>query len=163
MTVPPYVEGGGTSRPRAGVDAGRLWTGGLATALVAALIAVVGVLIARGLFDIPVLAPEREGALGDSTTARLAVLAAVAALAATGLMHLLLVSTPRPFRFFTWIISLLTLLAVLAPFMTTAKLATQVATAAIGLVIGLAIGSLVLGTARSAIRRGRQNLRLPER
>ena len=163
MAVPPYVEGGGTGRPRPGVDAARLWTGGLATALVAALIAVVGVLIARGLFDVPVLAPEREGALGDSTTARLAILAAVAALAATGLMHLLLLSTPRPFRFFTWIISLLTLVAVLAPFMISARLATQVATAAIGLVIGLAIGSLVSGAARTAIRLGRQNPRLPER
>jgi Family of unknown function (DUF6069) len=78
-------------------------------------------------------------------------------------MHLLLLSTPRPFRFFTWIISLLTLVAVLAPFMTDATLATQVATAAIGLVIGLAIGSLVSGAARSAIRRGGQNPRLPER
>jgi hypothetical protein len=54
-------------------------------------------------------------------------------------MHLLLLSTLRPFRFFTWIISLLTLVAVLAPFMTSTKLATQVATAAIGLVIGMAI------------------------
>jgi uncharacterized membrane protein len=90
-------------------------------------------------------------------------LAAVAALVATGLMHLLLVSTPRPFRFFTWIISLLTLLAVLAPFMTNAKLATQVATAAIGLLIGIAIGSLVTGAARSAIRLGRQNPQLRER
>jgi len=78
---------------------------------------------------------------------------------ATGLMHLLLLSTPRPFRFFTWIVSLLTLVAVLAPFMTSAKLATQVATSAIGLVIGLAIGSLVSGAARSAIRLGRQNPR----
>lgn len=115
------------------LDAARLWTGGLATALVAALVAVVGVLIARGLFDIPVLAPTREGALGNANTARLAALAAVAALLATGLLHLLLLSTPRPFRFFTWIISLLTLVAVLAPFMTDAKLATKVATAAIGL------------------------------
>jgi hypothetical protein len=49
MTVPPYVEGDdGTGRGRVRVDAGRLWTGGLATALVAALVAVVGVLIARG-------------------------------------------------------------------------------------------------------------------
>jgi hypothetical protein len=134
-----------------------------ATAVVAALIAVVGVVIARGLFDVPVLAPEREGALGDSTTVRLAILAAVAALAATGLMHLLLLSTPQPFRFFTWIISLLTLLAVLAPFMTDATLATQVATAAIGLVIGMAIGSLVSGAARSALRLGRQDPRLRER
>jgi hypothetical protein len=60
------------------------------------------------LVDGPVLAPAREGALGDASTARLAILAAVAALVATGLMHLLLLSTPRPFRFFTWIVSLLT-------------------------------------------------------
>jgi hypothetical protein len=164
MAVPPYVKGGdGTGQRRPPVDAARLWTGGLATAVVAALVAVVGVVIARGLFDVPVLAPERKGALGDSTTARLAILAAAAALAATGLMHLLLLSTPRPFRFFTWIISLLTLLAVLTPFMTDATLATQVAIAAIGLVIGMAIGSLVSGAARSAIRVGRQNPRLPER
>ena len=161
MTVPPYVEGGDpTGQRRPPVDAARLWTGGLATAVVAALIAVLGVVIARGLFDVPVLAPEREGALGDSTTVRLAILAAVAALAATALMHLLLVSTPRPFRFFTWIVSLLTLLAVLAPFMTDATLATQVATAAIALVIGMAIGSLVSGAARSALRLGRQDPRL---
>jgi membrane associated rhomboid family serine protease len=158
MAVPPYVEGqGGTGRGRLRVDADRLWTGGLATALVAALVAVVGVLIVRGLFDVPVLAPTREGVLGGTSTARLAILAAVAALLATGLMHLLLVSTPRPFRFFTWIVSLLTVVAVLAPFMTDATLATQVVTAAIGLVIGMAIGSLVSGAARSAIRLGRQD------
>jgi membrane associated rhomboid family serine protease len=163
MAVPPYVEGDdGTGRGRVRVDAARLWTGGLATALVAALVAVVGVLIARGLFDVPVLAPEGEGALGNSSTARLAILAAVAALLATALLHLLLLSTPRPFRFFTWIISLLTLVAVLAPFMTDAKLATKVATAAIGLVIGMAIGSLVSGAGRSAIRLARQDPRLPE-
>jgi membrane associated rhomboid family serine protease len=164
MAVPPYVQGqGGTGQGRLRVDAARLWTGGLATALVAVLVAVVGVLIARGLFDVPVLAPTREGVLGGTSTARLAILAAVAALLATGLMHLLLVSTPRPFRFFTWIISLLTLVAVLAPFMADAGLATKVATAAIGLVIGMAIGSLVSGAARSATRLSRQDPRLPER
>jgi hypothetical protein len=164
MAVPPYIEGDDeTGHRRQPVDAARLWTGGLATAVVAALVAVVGVLIARGLFDVPVLAPTREGALGDASTARLAILAAVAALLATALMHLLLISTPRPFRFFTWIVSLLTLVAVLAPFMTSAELATQVATAAINLVIGMAIGSLVSGAARSAIRLGRQNPRFPER
>jgi hypothetical protein len=106
VTVPPYVEGrDGTGRGRLRVDAARLWTGGLATALVAALVAVVGVLIARGLFDVPVL----------------------------------------------------------APFMTDAELATKVATAAIALVIGMAIGSLVSGAARSATRLGRQGHRLPER
>jgi hypothetical protein len=47
--------------------------------------------------------------------------------------------------------------------MTDATLATQVATAAIYLVIGLAIGSLISGAARSAIRLGRPSPRLPER
>src|SRR5215213_9486867 len=110
MTVPPY-EGPASSPPRARVDAGRLWTGGLATAAVAALVAVVGVLIARGLFDVPVLAPTGEGTLGDASTAWLAGLAALAALAATGLLHLLLLSTPRPGRFFTWIVGLATVIA----------------------------------------------------
>ena len=148
----PRQDDGSGGRPR--VDAGRLWTGGLATAVVAALVALVGVVIARGLFDVPVLAPTDEGTLGDASTARLAVLAALAALLATGLMHLLLVSTPRPFMFFSWIVALLILVAVLAPFTTDADLDTKVATAAISLVIGLAIGSLVPGVARSAIRLG---------
>ena len=42
--------------------------------------------------------------------------AAIAALLATGLMHPLLLSTPRPGRFFGWIMTLATAAAVLAPF-----------------------------------------------
>ena len=152
MSVPPYIEDPGSTRPRPKVDAGRLWTGGLATAAVAALVAVVGVLIARGLFDIPLLAPTGEGTLGDASTARLAVLAAAAALVATGLMHLLLLSTPRPGQFFTWIVVLATLIAVILPFLTDAQLDTKLATAAINLAVGLTIASLVSGVARSAVR-----------
>ena len=136
------------------IDASRLWTGGVATAVVAALVAVVGVLIARGLFGVPVLAPTEEGALGNANTARLALVAAGAALAATGLMHLLLLFIPRPQQFFAWIISLATLAAALVPFSTGAGIATKVATAAINLAIGVAIGSLLSGVAASAGRRG---------
>jgi hypothetical protein len=132
------------------VNAGRLWTGGVATALVAALVALVGVLIARGLLDVPVLAPTDEGTLGNAKTLRLAVLAALAALLATGLLHLLLLSTPQPRRFFSWIMALATVAAALAPFLTDADLDQQVATAAIYLAIGVAIGSLLSGVARSA-------------
>ena len=128
----------------------------MATAVVAALVAVVGVLIARGLLDVPVLAPTEEGVLGNANTARLALVAAGAALAATGLMHLLLLFIPRPWQFFTWIMSLVTLAAVLAPFSTDAEIATKVATAAIFLAIGVAIGSLVSGVASSAVRLGRE-------
>jgi hypothetical protein len=134
------------------VDAGRLWTGGVATALVAALVAIVGVLICRGLLDVPVLAPTDEGTLGDATTFRLAALAALAALLATALLHLLLVSTPRPLRFFSWIVALATVAAALAPFLTDADLDEQLATAAIYLAIGIAIGSLLSGVGRSAVR-----------
>lgn len=41
------------------VNAKRLWAGGAATALVAALAAVVGLLIVRGILDTPVITPER--------------------------------------------------------------------------------------------------------
>lgn len=155
MAASPYAgQGDGAGRRRPRIDVGRLWAGGLATALVAALTALVGVLIARGLFDIPVLAPTGDGTFGNVSTARFVGLAAVAALAATGLMHLLSLSTPRPWRFFSWIVALLTLAAVLVPFATGADLDAKVATALIDLAIGIAIGSLVPAVARSATRPG---------
>jgi hypothetical protein len=92
--------------------------------------------------------------LGNANTARLALVAAGAALAATGLMHLLLLFIPRPWQFITWIMSLVTLAALLAPFATDAEIATKVATAAIFLAIGVAIGSLVFEVASSAVRLG---------
>jgi Family of unknown function (DUF6069) len=152
MTVPPYAEGPGTSPTRLSVDAGRLWMGGVATAAVAALVAVVGVLIARGLFNVAVLAPEGKGTWGDASTAMLAGLAAAAALLATGLMHLLLLTTPRPWRFFTWIMVLATLAVAIAPLLTDEDAATRFATAGIDVAIGIAIGSLVSSVARSAVR-----------
>ena len=154
MAAFPSAHDGHDAAEKLQVNANRLWTGGVATAVVAALVAVVGVLIARGLLDVPVLAPTEEGVLGNANTARLALVAAGAALAATGLMHLLLLFIPRPWQFFTWIMSLVTLAAVLAPFSTDAEIATKVATAAIFLAIGVAIGSLVSGVASSAVRLG---------
>ena len=154
MAASPSAHDGHDAAEKLQVNGNRLWTGGVATAVVAALVAVVGVLIARGLLDVPVLAPTEEGVLGNANTARLALVAAGAALAATGLMHLLLLFIPRPWQFFTWIMSLVTLAAVLAPFSTDAEIATKVATAAIFLAIGVAIGSLVSGVASSAVRLG---------
>ncbi|TWP49455.1 hypothetical protein FKR81_23155 [Lentzea tibetensis] len=142
------------SAPRA-VDAGRLWAGGAATALVAALIAVAGILIARGLFDVPILAPKGSGAWGDASTAWYAFGAATAALAATGLVHVLLISTPRPMRFFSWAIALATIIAVLAPFASGETVAAKLATACLNLVLGAAIGSLTAGSAKSATRLAR--------
>jgi Family of unknown function (DUF6069) len=135
------------------VDARQLWSGGAAKAVVAALIALVGILVCRWLFNIPILAPRRDGAWGDASTAGYVLAAAGAALLATAIMHLLLLTTPRPQLFFTWIIGLGTVIAVVFPFSTTAPMSDKVATAVVNLVLGVAIGSLVTGTAARAVRR----------
>lgn len=139
--------------PHLTVNAGRLWAGGLATAAVAALIAVVGILVARGLFDIEVLAPKSAGVWGAADTGWYALGAALAALAATGLMHVLLLTTPRPMRFFGWVVALATVVAMLAPWATEEGLGPRMYTAGLNLVLGVAIGSLVAGTTRTAITR----------
>jgi hypothetical protein len=140
---------------RVPVDATRLWAGGLATAVVAALIALVGVLIVRAVLRIALYAPKEAGALGDGDTVVLCLGAAAAALAATGLVHLLLLATPRPLSYFSWIVGLLTAVAVVLPLLAGVPLPIALAQSVIHLVIGLAIGSLVAGAARSAIRVGR--------
>jgi hypothetical protein len=140
----------GPSRPQ--VDAGKLWPGGIATAIVAGLVALVGVLVCRWLFGIPLLAPKSDGAYGDVHTTALVLLAAAAALVATALVHLLLLSTPRPLTFFAWIIGLATVLAVLVPFSTSAPLTAKAATAVVDLVLGVAIGSLISGVAARSVR-----------
>jgi Family of unknown function (DUF6069) len=139
-------------RPPPRVDAGQLWAGGFATAVVAALVAIAGILICRWLFGIPILAPRHDGAWGDASTGWYAVCAAAIALASTALMYLLALAAPRPNAFFGWIIGLATLVAVVFPFSTTAALSEKVATAAVNLVIGFAIGSLLGGVAAWATR-----------
>ena len=151
MTVPITPQNGdGRVRPK--VDAGQLWPGGIATAIVAALVALVGIMVCRWLFNVPILAPRRDGAYGDVHTTGLVLAAAVAALIATAVAHLLLLSTPRPLTFFAWIVGLATVVMVLFPFSTGAPLPEKVATAAVDLVIGFAIGSLISGVAARSIR-----------
>jgi len=132
------------------VDARTLWSGGAATAVVAALIALVGILVCRWLFTIPILAPKRDGAWGDASTAGYVFASAAVALVATALMHLLLLSTPRPRVFFTWILGLATVIAVVFPFSTTAPVSQKLATGLVNLVLGIAIGSLISGVSMRA-------------
>jgi len=88
----------GLEPPTPRVDAGRLWAGGAASAVVAALIGLVGVLVIRAVFNVAFAGSRDAGVFGDSSTAVLCALAALAAIAATGLAHLLVLSTPRPRR-----------------------------------------------------------------
>src|SRR5882724_6399668 len=135
------------------VDARPLFSGGVATAVVAALTALVGILVCRWLFNVPILSPRREGAWGNASTAGYVFGAAACALLATALMYLLLLSTPYPRVFFGWIIGLATVVAVVFPFSTTAPLSQKFATGVVNLVLGVAIGSLIAEVSRRANRR----------
>lgn len=133
------------------VDVTRLWTGGLLAGVVAAGVAVVGLLVVRGILDVPVLI-ERDGGLVDASTWYYAAAAFLAAMAATALLHLLLLQAPQPYRFFGWIVGLAITIAVLVPYATDAELGSKVATSVLNLVIGLSIASVVSGVGHSSAR-----------
>ncbi|MDQ0380817.1 DUF6069 family protein [Amycolatopsis thermophila] len=136
-------------------DYRRLWAGGVATAVVAALVVVVGLLIARGLFGAEVLAPKGNGIWGNANTVTYALCAAAAALLATGLMHLLSLATPAPGQFFGWIMVLITAIAIVLPLTLSVRLEAKIATALINLAIGAMITMLINTMAGAARRRRR--------
>ena len=124
------------------VDAGRLWAGGAATAVVAALVALVGVLIGDAVLNLEMVEPPLLP-IGDSFALRYALTAAGLALVATGLAHLLALTTPRPRSFFSWIVGLATVAGVVLPFAADASIGGKLATAATNLILGLCIISLL--------------------
>jgi hypothetical protein len=154
MTIPMRgPEPGPELETQRRIDEKTLWSGGVATAVVAGLIALVGILVCRWLLKVPILSPSRDGAWGDASTAGYVFAAAATALAATGLMNLLLFATPYPRVFFGWIIGLATVVAVVFPFSTTAPISQKFATAVVNLVLGIAIGTLVGEVSRRSVGR----------
>ncbi|TDE35814.1 hypothetical protein E1295_35770 [Nonomuraea mesophila] len=140
-------------RPSAGprVNPARVWGGGAAAAVVAALVAVVGVMISKSLLGIRVIAPDGDPVSGSAATTGYAISAAAAALVATLLLFVLMLSTPEPAKFFGWIAGLFAVIITILPFMHSADLLEQIATAAINLVIGIAIASLLTSIGRTAL------------
>jgi len=151
MTYPASPRDAATNRVRP--DAAQFWAGGAATAVVAALIALVGILICRWTLHIPILAPAGDGAWGNAHTAEYALVAALIAILAAALLYLLVLGTPQPTMFFDWIMGLVTLAAVVYPFSTGAPFDQKAATAVVDLVLGIAIISLLTAVAARAIRR----------
>jgi Family of unknown function (DUF6069) len=150
MSYPASPNGAGAIRVRP--DAAQFWAGAAATAVVAALIALVGILVSRWALGIPILAPTGDGAWGNAHTGEYALLAALAALVAAGLLYLLELGAPAPRVFFGWIVGLATLAAVVYPFSTSAPLDQKVATAIVNLILGIAIASLLSAVSARAIR-----------
>ena len=124
------------------VVAGRLWAGGVATGLVAALVAVVGVLLCSSALDVK-LVPGPLLSISDSLALNYAITAFVLALLATGAAHLLSITTPRPRVFFGWLVGLATVASMVMPFTSEGSLAGKISTAVINLAIGIAIGTLL--------------------
>ncbi|MEV0058524.1 DUF6069 family protein [Nocardia sp. NPDC050718] len=151
MTDPRYNYGpanpqypqGQEQPPEPKINIGKLWAGGIGTAVVAALLAVVAIMLVRGVLGIAILAPEGAGAYGTVSTTSYAVAAAGAALLATALLMVLLLAMPSPLTFFTWICLLVTAVAVILPFTLVADMDAKIATAAINLVLGLCITTML--------------------
>src|SRR6478736_5527732 len=133
-------------RPRVAIDAARLWGGGLATACVAALVAVAGVMICQYVLDISLVRPALVLDLAGSFRLDYALKAFVLALVATGLAHGLALATPRPRAFFGWIMGLATVCGAAAPFAIGNELESQVATA------GICVWSLVASVMARTMR-----------
>jgi hypothetical protein len=151
MTYP--ASPGNSAANRVRPDPAQYWAGAVATAVVAALIALVGILISRWALNIPIMAPAGNGAWGNAHTAAYSLLSALVAIVAAGLLYLLILGTPQPNTFFTWIMGLATLAAVVYPFSTSAPTDQKAATAIVDLVLGIAITTLLAAVAARAVRR----------
>jgi hypothetical protein len=134
------------------VDAARLWAGAAATAVVAALVALVSLLVISIAFDVKPVGPN--WLLGDSKdwtlATRFAVTAAVAALLAAGLLHVLLLTTPRPRAFWGTIVALATVTAAVTPFAVSGSQSAQIATSVTAALVGIVIGALLSSVADRA-------------
>ncbi len=130
-------------RPHVEIDAARLWGGGLATACVAALVAVAGVMICQYVLDISLVRPALVLDVADSFRVDYALTAFILALVATGVAHGLAVATPRPRAFFGWIMALGIVCGAAAPFAVGDDLESQIATACINVALGICVWSLV--------------------
>lgn len=141
-----YPEPAPVARPVASsrlvIDAGRYWAGVVATAVVAALIGAVGVLIVEQIVDVQLVT---KSIFSDSHTTEYTLGGAVAGLVAGVLLYLLAISAPRPTAFFGWIMALATVVAALLPFTWTHTTERAVATGLLNLVMGIAIWSLLSG------------------
>ncbi|MFE7718281.1 DUF6069 family protein [Nocardia rhizosphaerihabitans] len=142
--------------PAPKVNIGKLWAGGIGTAVVAALLVVVAIMLVRGVLGIAILSPEGAGAYGTVSTTSYALAAAGAALLATALLMVLLLAMPSPLTFFTWICLLVTAVAVILPFTLVADMDAKIATAVINLLVGLCITTMLSSVGSAAQNDPRQ-------
>lgn len=158
MAYPPRPADPYPSAPtRTRVDQGRLWAGGIASAVVIVLLVAVLTWIVHELLDIPDLRPlaDERGLVDEDVRVDLVAAFAIT-LVATLVLDLLLLTTPTPLRLFHWLIGLGTVVATLAPLARVGTTESSVARAIGSAVVGITMSSLLSGVARRSVRLTRE-------
>lgn len=137
---------------QARADAGRLWAGGVVTAIVAGGVALIAVLVTHKVLNVTLLNPDGSREAADDAMVMLPMLAAIITLLATGLLHLLMTTTPQAPQFFGWIGALGMALVLLEVYFSSSDVTGRFATGAVYLVLGVAIISSLSGVGRTAVR-----------
>ena len=130
------------------IDQARFWVGAVLTSTVAALGGVIGLVVAQDLLHISL--SQSPLAVGPIDITNYGLLAGVVAMLAAVLYAGLLAFAPRPSVYFGALGGLLTALAVLLPFTVATAVGGQIALAAINLVVGVLILSLIPVAASNA-------------
>jgi hypothetical protein len=137
---------------QARADAGRLWAGGVVTAIVAAGVALVAVMVSHKLLHTTLLNPDGSREAADDAMVMLPLLAAIVTIFATGLLHLLMTTTPQAPQFFAWIGALAIALVLLEVYLSASDVTGRLATGTVYLLLGVVIISSLSGVGRTAVR-----------
>jgi hypothetical protein len=126
----------------ADIDQIRYWVGAALTAVIAALVGVIGAVVAHGIVHVPMMVNATVFGLAS------AGLALVAAALYDGMLHV----APRPTAYYASVAALVTTLATLLPFTMAATLHSQIVMAAMNLGVGLVAVILIPMAAVNARR-----------
>jgi hypothetical protein len=134
------------------LDQVRYWVGAGITAVIAALVSLIALVVAQGIVHVPVV-------LGNNSVhaAVYGLSAAGIALVAAALFDGMLQVAPRPLTYYSWLGAIVTVLATLLPFTSSAGLHSQIALALTNFAVGVVITLLVPVAASNARRRSPAN------
>lgn len=139
-------------QPTPAVELGRYWAGVAATAVVAALVGLVGVVILDQIAKIHLVVPDQ---FRDNSIGVVYVVGGIlTAVVAGALLLLLVMTTPRPRAFFGWIMFLAIVVAVLIPLTWGGSTKSALASGLVNLVVGIAIWTLLSSVLTRTLRPG---------
>jgi hypothetical protein len=136
------------------VDAPRYWRGTLFAAVVAALVALVGLLVIRGLLDLPVLRRGDGGSVSQASTVWYLVVSVLGALVLGAVLYVLLLYSPRPWTFYAWIAGLAIVAVTVLPLTFDASASSRLATASLHLAVGAVVAIFVQTVGRATATPG---------